>query len=160
MFRETPELSHLCRIFHRLRTDERGAATAELILVVPLLLLLIMVIAQFTLWLHATHIAQAAASEALSTTRVAGGTPAHGQTEAARVLHRLGTGPLHDPQVTVTRGTTEASVHVTGTVTAVIPFLILIAHGDTTGPVERFVSASPVSTMDMRSDSRVNLETP
>ncbi|WP_291408864.1 TadE/TadG family type IV pilus assembly protein [Actinophytocola sp.] len=120
-------------------TDERGAATTELVLAIPLLLLLLMLIAQFALWMHATHIAQAAASEALSATRVEGGTVAHGQAEADRILQQLGGGPLHSPHASVTRGPADASVHVEGTVTAVVPFLTLTAVGDAAGPVERFV---------------------
>ena len=112
----------------RLWTDERGAATTELVLAVPLLLVLLLLIAQFTLWLHATHVAQAAASEALSVTRVDGGTVTEGQAEANRVLHQLGSGPLDSPHATVNRGATEASVRVEGTVTAVVPFLTLTAR--------------------------------
>ncbi|MEC3974321.1 TadE/TadG family type IV pilus assembly protein [Amycolatopsis sp. H20-H5] len=120
--------------------DDRGAATAELVLATPLLLLLIMLIAQFALWMHATHIAQAAASQALSVTRVQGGTAARGQTEASNVLAQLGSGPLRDPQARVTRNLDYAAVHVEGNVTAVVPFLTLTAEGDATGPVERFRS--------------------
>lgn len=126
--------------FRRLWTDERGAASAELVLAMPLLLLLLLVIAQFTLWLHATHVAQAAASEALATTRVVGRTAAGGQAEAERILHQLGNGPLHSPHTTVSRNVDEASVHVEGTVTVVVPFLTLTAIGDASGPVERFVA--------------------
>lgn len=125
--------------FRRLWTDERGAASAELVLAMPLLLLLLLVIAQFTLWLHATHVAQTTASEALAATRVEGGTTASGQAAAERILHQLGSGPLHSPHTTVSRNRDEASVHVEGTVTAVVPFLTLTAVGDASGPVERFV---------------------
>jgi Flp pilus assembly protein TadG len=124
---------------HRLWTDERGAATAEFVLAVPLLLLLLMSIVQFALWLHATHIAQAAASEALSATRVYGGSVASGQAEADHVLQQLGRGPLRNPTASVTRDLTQASVHVEGSVTVLVPFLTLTATGDAVGPVERFV---------------------
>lgn len=126
----------------RLLADDRGAATAELVLATPLLLLLIMLIAQFALWLHATHVAQAAASQALSVTRVQGGTAARGQTEADNILTQLGSGPLRAPHARVTRDLNQASVHVEGSVTAVIPFLTLTAVGDATGPVERFRSGA------------------
>jgi Flp pilus assembly protein TadG len=126
----------------RLRTDERGAVTAELVLAMPLLLVLIMSIAQFALWMHASHIAQATASQALSVTRVQGGTTARGQTEAAQILRQLGSGPLRDPHAAVTRGPERASVHVEGTVTQVVPFLTLTARGDADGPVERFLSGA------------------
>jgi hypothetical protein len=123
----------------RLLADERGAATAELALAMPLLLLLILSIVQFALWMHASHIAQAAASQALSVTRVQGGTVARGQAEAGQILQQLGSGPLRDPHAAVSRGPEQASVHVDGTVTQVIPFLTLTASGDAVGPVERFV---------------------
>lgn len=125
--------------FRRLWTDERGAASTELVLAMPLLLLLLLVIAQFALWLHATHIAQTAASEALAVTRVADGTAASGQAAAERILRQLGSGPLESPHTTISRDFDEASVHVEGTVTTVVPFLTLTAVGEASGPVERFV---------------------
>ncbi|PKV94766.1 TadE-like protein [Amycolatopsis echigonensis] len=122
--------------------DERGAATAELVLATPLLLLLIMSIAQFALWMHASHIAQAAASQALSTTRVLGGTTARGQIEANQILQQLGSGPLRDPRAIVSRSPDRAAVHVEGSVIQVVPFLTLTAEGDAVGPVERFRSGA------------------
>ncbi len=126
----------------RLMADERGAATAELVLATPLLLLLIMSIAQFALWMHASHVAQAAASQALSATRVQGGTAARGQNAADQILQQLGRGPLRDPHVTVIRSPERASVHVEGAVIQVLPFLTLMADGDAAGPVERFRSGA------------------
>src|SRR5881227_1494016 len=99
----------------RLRTDQRGAGTAELIIATPLLLLLILLIAQFALYMHATHIAQAAASEALSAARVSGGSAAAGNTEGQRILAQLGSGPLQGGAVNAQRGNTQASVTITGT---------------------------------------------
>ena len=127
------------RRFRRLWTDERGAASVELVVAMPLLLLLLLVIAQVALWLHATHVAQVTASEALAVTRVEGGTVTGGQAEAERILRQLGSGPLHSPHTTVRRDLDDAAVTVEGTVTAVIPFLNLTAVGEATGPVERFV---------------------
>ena len=126
----------------RLAPDEHGAATAELVLATPLLLLLIMLIAQFTLWLHATHVAQAAAAQALSATRVHNGSVISGQIQADQVLQQLGGGPLQNPRAEVSRDLVHASVHVEGTVTAVLPFLTLRAAGDAVGPVERFTSGA------------------
>ena len=109
-------------------------------------MLLILLIAQFALYLHAAHVAQAAAAQALSVTRVEGGTAATGRADADQVLHQLAAGPLRDPQVTVTRDAVAAHVHIQGAVTAVIPFLHLTATGDADGPVERFVPASGFTT--------------
>ena len=124
----------------RLRDDERGAGTVELVIATPLLLLLILTIAQFALYMHATHIAQAAASEALSAARVSGGTAAAGTVEGNRILTQLGNGPLQGTQVDVQRNDSQASVRISGHVSNVIPFLTLTVHAEAVGPVERFVS--------------------
>ncbi|WP_409497263.1 TadE/TadG family type IV pilus assembly protein [Amycolatopsis sp. cmx-11-12] len=122
----------------RLRTDQRGAGTVELVIAVPLLLLLILLIAQFALYMHATHIAQAAASETLSAARVSGGSAAAGITEGQRILAQLGGGPLHGTSVNVQRGNTEATVTITGNVVTVIPFMTLTVHAESVGPIEKF----------------------
>ena len=122
----------------RLRDDERGAGTAELVIAAPLLLLLILTIAQFALYMHATHIAQAAASEALSTARVSRGTAAAGTVEGNRILTQLGDGPLRGTQVDVKRDDSQASVRITGNVTNVLPFMTFTVHAEAVGPVERF----------------------
>jgi Flp pilus assembly protein TadG len=126
----------------RLRADQRGAGTVELVIATPLLLLLILLIAQFALYLHATHIAQAAASQALSAARVSGGSTAAGTTEAHRVLSQLGNGPLHGSSVDARRTATQASVTITGTVTSVVPLLTLTVHAEAAGPVERFTAGA------------------
>jgi Flp pilus assembly protein TadG len=122
----------------RFRDDERGAGTAELVIATPLLLLLVLTIAQFALYLHATHIAQAAASEALSAARVSGGTAAAGTMEGNRILAQLGDGPLRGTQVDVQRDGSQTSVRITGTVTNVIPFMTLTVHAEAVGPIEKF----------------------
>jgi Flp pilus assembly protein TadG len=126
----------------RLRTDQRGAGTAELIIATPLLLLLVLLIAQFALYMHAVHIAQAAASQALSAARISGGSSATGDTEGRRVLTQLGNGPLRGTSVNVQRGAAQVSVTVTGTVTSLIPFATLAVHAEAVGPVEKFTPPS------------------
>ncbi|KND23677.1 TadE/TadG family type IV pilus assembly protein [Streptomyces acidiscabies] len=121
----------------RLRAD-RGAVTAELVIVMPLLLTLVMLLAQATVWWHAVHIAQTAAAHALAATRADDATPADGRNEAEHVLAQLGHGPLRDVRVTVTRTADRADVRITGTATSVVPFLHLPVDTHASGPVERF----------------------
>ncbi|WP_406692798.1 TadE/TadG family type IV pilus assembly protein [Saccharopolyspora sp. ID03-671] len=123
----------------RFRRDERGAVTAELVLAVPALLLLILLIAQFAIWAHATHIAQAAASQALSAARVQGASSTDGHAEAAAVLNQLGAGPLKNPHAIVNRGPEQSTVEITGQAAPVVPFLDLPVRGRAAGPSERFV---------------------
>lgn len=122
----------------RLRRDKQGSVTAELVLAVPALLLLLLVIAQFAVWEHAQHIAQAAASQALSAARVQGGSSANGHTQADGVLAQLGGGPLRNPQATVTRGPEQSTVDITGEAANVVPFLHLPVRARAAGPTERF----------------------
>jgi Flp pilus assembly protein TadG len=126
------------RLIDRVWRDERGATTTELVIVMPLLLSMVLLIAQWALWAHATHIAQAAASEALSAARVHGGTVAAGQAQAQYVLDQLGRGPLTGPQVSVTRDAHRVAVTITGAATSVLPFLRLPVHAEAAGPVEVF----------------------
>jgi hypothetical protein len=104
------------------------------------LLFLLLLIVQFALYMQAEHIAQAAASEALATARVSGGSVSAGTTEADRVLSQLGNGPLRGSSVTVHRGATQASVTVTGTVTNVLPFTTFTVQAQAVGPVEKFTA--------------------
>lgn len=110
----------------------------------PLVLTIVLLLAQAALYLHAAHIAQATASHALSATRVQDGTAAAGQAEAERVLDELGRGPLRDTRVTVGRGTDRAEVRVTGTVSSVVPFLHLPVRAHAVGPIEIFDSGGGV----------------
>lgn len=133
------------RWLSRLR-DDRGAVTGEMVVIMPMLLALVLLLAQATVWWHALHIAQATAADALAATRVQDGTAADGQNEADRVLGQLGRGPLRDAHVTVIRTADDAEVQVTGTVASVVPFLHLPVRSHASGPVERFrpaVQAAP-----------------
>ncbi|MFF4506664.1 TadE/TadG family type IV pilus assembly protein [Streptomyces sp. NPDC001401] len=117
---------------------ERGAVTAEMVIIMPALLTMVLLLAQATVWWHAAHIAQATAADALAVTRVQNGTVVSGQGEAQRVLDQLGRGPLRGAHVSVIRTADNAEVRVTGTASTVIPFLQLPVRAHASGPVERF----------------------
>lgn len=121
-----------------LRAD-RGSVSAELVIVTPLVLFLLLAIVQFALWSHATHVAQAAAAQGLAAARVQHGTAAGGSAAAQQVLDQLGSSPLTDTHIDTARGADAAWVHVSGHTVAVIPFLHLPVRAEATGPVERFV---------------------
>ncbi|WP_239312242.1 pilus assembly protein TadE [Frankia sp. Cj3] len=108
-----------------------------MIFVLPLVLGIVLILAQVTVWAHASHIAQATAARALAAARADGGTVAAGQTEADATLDQLGRSSLTSPQVTITRTAGQATVHVHGTATSVIPGLRIGVDADAAGPVER-----------------------
>ncbi|HTD49543.1 MAG TPA: TadE/TadG family type IV pilus assembly protein, partial [Acidimicrobiia bacterium] len=66
--------------------DERGDETIEAVLVTPVLLLLIMVVIQFGLWYHASHVAEAAAQQGAAAARVETGTAADGRASAQQFM--------------------------------------------------------------------------
>ncbi|MFJ6901524.1 TadE family protein [Streptomyces hokutonensis] len=122
--------------------EEQGAVTAEMVIIMPVLLTMVLLLAQATVWWHATHIAQATAADALAVTRVQNGTAAAGQDEAQRLLDQLGRGPLHGTHVTVTRTANHAQVEVNGTASSVVPFLRLPVRTHASGSVEQFRPAT------------------
>ncbi|MBB3666213.1 Flp pilus assembly protein TadG [Prauserella sediminis] len=118
---------------------DRGEVTVELVLATPLLLLTLLLIIQFALWSHATHVAQAAASQALAAARTHRGTIAAGQDAGSHVLTALAPGPLREAELTVSRGPRGASARVSGHATPVLPGLHLAVTAEASGPRERFV---------------------
>ncbi|HEU0089847.1 MAG TPA: TadE/TadG family type IV pilus assembly protein [Pseudonocardiaceae bacterium] len=116
--------------------------SAELVILVPVVLLMLLLIAQFALWAHAMHIAQATASHALSATRVRGAAQVDGDIAARDVLAQLGGGPLRNTRVVISRGAEQSTVDVAGEVVTVLPFLVLPVEARAVGPTERYVAPS------------------
>jgi Flp pilus assembly protein TadG len=119
-----------------LARDERGAASAELVIATPLLLLLIMGVIQFALWQHATHVAGAVAQQGLAVGRLQGETAAAGQSEAQSVLDQLGSGVLIDSNIIATRTGTTTTVVVTGHAESIVGLFSLPVKATATGPTE------------------------
>ena len=120
---------------------EDGSGIVELVIVFPALLLLVMMTIEFGIWMHARHLAQAAADDGLARAQQLGGTAAQGQTEAQAQLAFLAGTMLTGSRVTATRDTTTASITVDATSVSVVPFFTLTVHERVSGPVERFVAA-------------------
>ncbi|MER6091292.1 TadE/TadG family type IV pilus assembly protein [Streptomyces bluensis] len=121
---------------------DRGAASTQLVLVVPALLLIALLAVQFALVWHARHIAQYAAQRALAVARTEDGTAADGRTQARRSLAALGGRVLTAPSVTAERTAAQTTVRVEGTVIRVLPVpgLVLRASGTASGPTERITT--------------------
>jgi Flp pilus assembly protein TadG len=123
----------------RRRTDE-GSATAETVIVVPLAFVVLMIVVQFGVWAHATHIAHATATTGLAVARADGETAETAHEEAAGLLANLGGNSLlQDPVIVASRDAAQASVRVEGTAAAVVPGLQLPVRVEVSGPVDRFV---------------------
>ncbi|MCI3928829.1 pilus assembly protein [Streptomyces sp. AN091965] len=109
-----------------------------MVIVMPLVLTFVLLLAQAALYIHAAHIAQAAASHALAAARAQGGSAAAGQDEANRVLDLLGRGPLRSARIAVVRDSERAEIRVRGTASSVLPFLHLSVRARAVGPTEDF----------------------
>ena len=124
------------------KRDERGSASAELVVATPLLLLLILAVVQFALWQHATHVAQTVAQQGLAAERVLGGDGQVAASQATRLLSQLGSGVLVHPNVTATRAADITTVVVTGHAEGILPFLSLPVRSVASGPTERWTTPS------------------
>ncbi len=114
---------------------DQGATTVELVFVLPVVMMIVLLLAQITVWAHATHVAQATAARALAATRADGGSITAGQAQAHATLDQLAS--VTDPQITIDRTATQATVRIHGTAATVIPGLHLGVHAAAAGPVER-----------------------
>jgi Flp pilus assembly protein TadG len=118
--------------------EQTGSATTELVLLMPVVLMLVLLVVQFGLWLHARQVATAAAQEGLVAAQVETGTAVAGHARAVAFLAQ--TGGLRGTRVDASRDVTTARVAVTGTTPAVLPGTALGVSAVAQGPVERFVA--------------------
>jgi Flp pilus assembly protein TadG len=121
--------------------NDSGSTIVELVIVFPALLLCVMMTIEFGIWMHARHLAQAAADDGLTQTQRLDSTADQGQAEAQTQLRFLAGSMLTDPTITATRDATTATVTVDATAISVLPFFTLTVHERVSGPVERFVPA-------------------
>lgn len=119
---------------------DRGTVTVQLVIAAPLMLLLLMLTVQFAVYLHASHVAQASAAQALAAARAEGGTAADGDAQAEAVLKNLAQGVLLQPEVTVVRGAVQVRVEITGVAQTVVPPLRLPVHVVAEGPAEEWTT--------------------
>lgn len=121
---------------------DAGSATVQTVLVIPVVGLLIFSTFAFVLYFHAEQIARLAASHALETARVQGGTETAGQTAAEQYLAEFDKSALHDGHATVRRSTREVRVEVSGYAEQIVPFLHLPVHVTVTAPTEAMGSGT------------------
>jgi len=126
----------------RLR-EERGDATVEAVLAVPVLLLLIMLVIQFGLYYHASHTAEAAAQEGVRAARAESASATDGQRRAEDFMADAAPTLVDDVTVIATRDADVARVDVRGTVHSIVPGLNLTIHAEAQSPVERFRADTP-----------------
>jgi len=119
--------------------SERGAATTEIVLVMPAALFMVMMVFQFVLWYNARELVVAAAQDGAAAGRVERGDAAAARERADALLTR-GRPALDAPaRVSVERGADQIRVEVRGRVVTLVPGVNLDVHGVSSAPIERFV---------------------
>ena len=118
--------------------SQRGDATVETILTVPVLMFLILVVIQAGLWFHGAQIVEAAAEEGVRAGSVETGTAADAEGRAREFIVRLSPSIASAAEVQASRTVDVTRVTVRSRVQAVIPGLRLAVSGVAASPSERF----------------------
>ena len=121
---------------------DAGISTVELVITMPAILIAVLTIIQIGLWMHARHVALAAAQDGLRVARAYDGSDAAAHSRTAADLDRLAPTILREPTIEVTRDADNAVVSVRGTATSILGIFALPVHEEARGPLERFVPAS------------------
>ncbi|WP_231839563.1 TadE/TadG family type IV pilus assembly protein [Blastococcus saxobsidens] len=125
-------------VVSRRRSGERGAASVELAVAFPVVLLLVMTLIQAALWFYARSIALGAAQEGAREGRVQPASTARAQSAAEGFLDQTAQDLLTGRDVTVAGSPSSIEVTVTGTSLSLFPGLSGWSVTQTAvGPVER-----------------------
>lgn len=119
-------------------SSQRGSATTQMVIVTPALVLVVMLVFQFALWQHATHLASTAAQRGARSAQVERGSASSGRAAAVAVLSGPGSGLISSPTVSVSRTRDRTRVVVRGSVVSLVPGFTFSVRGVADGPSERF----------------------
>lgn len=117
---------------------DTGAVSVELVIATPLLITMLLVVIQYALWAHASHIAATAARRGADAARAYGATPTAGSDAAQITLDQLGDTVLTATHVQLDARPETVTITVTGTAVSLLPGISLPVTGHATGTVERF----------------------
>ena len=121
----------------RRRRDERGVGAPEFIIVMPVVMLIFLMLVQWSVQLYNDRIVHAAAREAAVDAASWDGTEAAGQQTAKEYLADSGS-DLSNTSVRINVGATEVTVTVSGDVMTLVPGMTKRVSATATVPRERF----------------------
>jgi Flp pilus assembly protein TadG len=122
----------------RRRFGEGGTATTQLVVVFPAVFFMLMLVVQFGLWYHGSHLATAAAQEGARAARVEGATAGQGKQVAQAFLDELNSELIQGVAVRAERDGERVRVEVTGASIEVVPGFSIPIRAVSDAPVERF----------------------
>jgi Flp pilus assembly protein TadG len=118
-------------------SDQRGATTVELVLVLPAFMLLVLLALQFGMVLYSAQVVEAAAQEAVEAGRGEVDIVRAGETRARQTLDAAAV--VRQPRIEISRSGTQVAAHVRGLAPKVVPFVALPVQARASAVVERFV---------------------
>lgn len=118
--------------------DERGNASVQSAVIIPLLFFVFFTVLQGAMIYHAGNIAHAAAAAACNEARTYQSIDADGYEAGYETAHQSGSS-LDSPDITITRTSTTVTATVTGQAPLLIPGLSLDISRSVSGPVEKWV---------------------
>ena len=119
-------------------TGDDGTTALELALLVPALSVLVAAMLNVALWMHASHVALAAARQGVRAAAVEHGTAAQGKATARDYVTTLGPNILRNVDVRATRTPTTARVEIRARAISLIPGVSLAVEEVAQKPVEQF----------------------
>jgi Flp pilus assembly protein TadG len=111
----------------------------------PALLVAVFAIIQIGLWMHAQHVALAAAQDGVRVARSYGGTEAGARARTMDNLDHLAPTILRSATVEVNRTADIATVSVRGKATSILGIFALPVHEEARGPIERFIPTAGIA---------------
>lgn len=118
--------------------SERGGASTEAVVIVPVLLLVVLSVVQFGLWMHATAVAKATVAEAARAARAEGATDEDGRARGLEFLEQAGRTIIEGPELAVSRDGESVRVELRGVAADVLPGVRLPVRAVAHSPIEAF----------------------
>ena len=138
--RDKPAAAMALSRWHRLRDQgDRGDASVEAVIIVPVIVVLTLLVVQFVLVWHGTHVAQAAAQTAARAAAAYRADPGTGQAAGDAYLAEVAPNLLPGRTVTVTADATTVTSSVQAEVLTILPFAAFDVEESATAPRERFI---------------------
>ncbi|MEU8172906.1 TadE family protein [Microbispora hainanensis] len=127
----------------RVERRERGATVIELAMLMPIVLAVVLLIVQVTLWFHGRQVADAAAREGARIARAGGsdGWQEAAEGKARQIVQAIGPQLLKNAQAQAWEQGDQRGVEVTGSAVQVVPLLPEMTFTITSrfgGPIECF----------------------
>ena len=136
--------SELRRRWRRLRAaPDRGSAIVEAVIIIPIIVILSMVLIQFTLIWHGRHLAESAAQNAVTASAGYQSDNARGQQSAQEFLGQVAPNLLTAQSITIDRGATTVTARIQAHVLTLVPFANFTVTATASAPVERFTVGNP-----------------